>query len=221
MKTFVTLALAAGTAIFLAAPATANVVTLDFTGVATPSNQTTVGGFYNGGTSGDGNTGINYGAAFSPNGLAINSYNGANEPNPGVLFFLSGGAVTIDYAAGFATGFSFFYASNSNASVTVWDGLGATGNMLGSINLANNFVSGCGYCQWDAGGLSFAGIAKSIDFAGGANFVGYDQITFGASTPTSAVPEPGTWALMLAGFGMTGGAMRYHRRRRRLAITYA
>lgn len=222
MNRFAILALATSAAIALSAPATAAVVTLDFTGVATPSNQTTVGGYYNGGTSGDGNSGVNYGVAFSSNALAINSYNGGDEPNPGILFFLSGGAVTIDYAAGFDTGFSFFYASNSNASVTVWDALGGTGNMLATINLANNFNSGCGgYCVWDPIGVNFAGTAKSINFAGGADFVGYDQITFGAATPggTGAVPEPGTWAMMLVGFGMTGAALRY--RRRRVAVTYA
>lgn len=35
----------------------------------------------------------------------------------------------------------------------------------------------------------------------------------------SAVPEPGTWAMMLMGFGMMGAAMRY--RRRSTKIVYA
>ena len=78
----------------VSAPVSASVVVLDFKGVANPSNSTTIGGFYNGGTSGDGNSGVNYGVAFSNNALAINSYNGTNEPDPGILFFLSGGAVT-------------------------------------------------------------------------------------------------------------------------------
>lgn len=37
-----------------------------------------------------------------------------------------------------------------------------------------------------------------------------------SSDAISAVPEPATWALMLAGFGLTGAAMR---RRRRSAVT--
>ena len=40
-------------------------VVLDFSGIATTSNNTTVGGFYNGGTSGNGNTGTNFGVDFS------------------------------------------------------------------------------------------------------------------------------------------------------------
>lgn len=39
---------------------------------------------------------------------------------------------------------------------------------------------------------------------------------FGALTP---VPEPGTWALMLGGFAMSGGAMRARARRRTLSMT--
>lgn len=34
-----------------------------------------------------------------------------------------------------------------------------------------------------------------------------------------AVPEPATWAMMIAGFGLTGAAMR--RRKTRVAVTYA
>ena len=36
---------------------------------------------------------------------------------------------------------------------------------------------------------------------------------------TGAVPEPATWAMMIAGFGLVGGAMR--RRKTRIAVTYA
>lgn len=41
----------------------------------------------------------------------------------------------------------------------------------------------------------------------------------GVRAVPSAVPEPATWALMLVGFGMVGGAARY--RRRSAKITYA
>jgi hypothetical protein len=32
-------------------------------------------------------------------------------------------------------------------------------------------------------------------------------------TPVPSVPEPGTWAMLLLGFGMTGWTIRLHRRR--------
>jgi PEP-CTERM motif len=225
MKTTLKILLASS-AMAMATSASAAVVVLDFTGVATTNNVTAVGGFYNGGTSGDGNTGTNYGAAFSNNALAINAYNGCCEPgtpSKGILFFTSGGAVTIDYAAGFDTGFSFVYSSNTNAFIRVYDGLGATGNVLATLNLTQQANTGCApgstgfYCNWTAIGVSFSGIAKSIDFGGGANFVAYDDITFGSATP-GAVPEPATWAMMIGGFGMVGGAMRY--RRRKTAVSF-
>ncbi len=42
---------------------------------------------------------------------------------------------------------------------------------------------------------------------------------FGDGVTVGSVPEPGTWAMMLLGFGMMGAAMRY--RRRETAVTYA
>ena len=43
----------------------------------------------------------------------------------------------------------------------------------------------------------------SIDFGGTANYIAYDDVTFGSITP--GVPEPSTYALMalgLAGIGL-------------------
>lgn len=201
----------AGLLVAGASTASAAVVVLDFQGVASPSNSTEVGGFYNGGVSGDGNSGTNYGVAFTSNAVAINSYNGTNEPNPGILFFLSGGSVTMDYAAGFTNGFSFFYASNSEASVTVYDGVGGTGNVLATLALAINYSDTCSFCVWTPIGVSFAGIGKSIDFAGGADHVAYDNITFGSAIAGGGVPEPASWAMLIVGFGLVGAATRYRR----------
>ena len=44
-----------------------------------------------------------------------------------------------------------------------------------------------------------------------------DNLTFASSTVTAAVPEPATWAMMIAGFGLVGGAMR----RRSTKIAFA
>lgn len=48
----------------------------------------------------------------------------------------------------------------------------------------------------------------------------YDDMIIRA-TVTSAVPEPQTWALMLAGFGFVGGAMRASRRKAKISVSYA
>lgn len=37
----------------------------------------------------------------------------------------------------------------------------------------------------------------------------------------AAVPEPATWAMMIGGFGMIGGAMRYRRRKAQVSFTAA
>lgn len=37
----------------------------------------------------------------------------------------------------------------------------------------------------------------------------------------TAVPEPATWAMMIGGFGMVGGAMRYRRRKTQIAFATA
>lgn len=53
---------------------------------------------------------------------------------------------------------------------------------------------------------------------GGAD--GIARVTFGAP-PVSAVPEPATWAIMVGGFGLVGGAMRSARRRKGAALRAA
>ena len=56
----------------------------------------------------------------------------------------------------------------------------------------------------------------------GSNFVGYvdnvaavrgsDQIVLNFELAATAVPEPASWAMMISGFGLVGGAMRTRRR---------
>jgi PEP-CTERM motif len=43
------------------------------------------------------------------------------------------------------------------------------------------------------------------------DFFGFDNVWLSSA---SAVPEPGTWGMMIGGFGCLGGALRVHRRRR-------
>jgi hypothetical protein len=209
--------------------ASATTVVLDFEGVnATyPSGFAQVLEFYNGGTSSDGTTGTNYGVSFGSNALALclnteaitcsNSSRGGLAPgsDKGALFFLEGEATVLDYAAGFTTGFSFFYSmiAENDGVVSVYDGLGGTGNLLGTITLAVTPTGACpgfggAYCPYVAAGVAFDGTAKSIVFAGVANFVAFDDVTFGSDTPGGVIPEPATWAMMILGFGLVGAAAR-------------
>lgn len=201
MKTLKKLAVAAALAASL--PAFADIVVLDFEGIAAPGTNAPIGNYY-----------ASLGVSFNDDALAINGYNGSNEPTPtSVLFFLSGSAATLNYANGFDTGFSFYFSSNSdNGMVTVYDGLNSTGNVLAQLALPKQANTNCPpgsvgyYCNWTAIGVAFAGTAKSIDFAGAPNYIAFDNVTFGSDTPV--VPEPSTYALMALGLAGIGFAAR-------------
>jgi len=216
MRRLFALLLAVG--LFYAAPASAAVIVLDFEGAG---DEAQLLNFYNGGTDSQGNSGVNYGIQFGSNALSIidvdagGTGNIANEPSPStVLFFLTGTAI-LNFAPGFDTGFSFFYTSSTAATVNVFDGLNATGTLIGTITLAAQFNQNCvgdpngSFCNWTPIGVSFLGIARSIDFGGTVNQTAYDNITFGSATPGDNVAEPAT--LTLLGLGLAG--LAFWRRR--------
>ena len=222
---FIKSAVAAAALAAVIAPASAAVVSLDFEGINNtyPSGYANILEFYNGGTSSDGTTGTNYGISFGDNALAIclnslsvscsNTSRGGLAPGSekGALFFLSGDQTFMNVAAGFDTGFSFNYVSLTYAgAVNVFDGANGTGTILATLNLTPNAGScpgyGAGFCPFSPKGVSFLGVAHSIGFAGVANQIVFDDVTFGSITP--GVPEPETYALMLAGLATVAAITR-------------
>ena len=203
---FIKSALGAASLAAVMAPALAAPVVLNFEGIA---DLSPVGNFYAG-----------VGVTFSPATLALidadagGSGNFANEPSAStVMFFLDANNAILTYAAGFTTGFSFFYSSSTAASVNVWSGLNATGTLLGTLNLnaqfnGNNCVGDPNgqFCNWTAVGVGFSGTAMSIDFGGTANQTGFDDITFGSVTP--GIPEPSTYAMLALGLAGIGFVAR-------------
>ncbi len=193
-------------------------IVLTFEGVG---DGAAIGNFYNGGTDSQGHAGTNYGISFSSSALGLidTAHGGtgdfSGEPSAStVLYFPSAASAILNYSAGFDTGFSFFYTSSAAAVVNVFSGLNGTGALLGSAPITAQYNTNCsasskaGYCNWTASGVSFAGVARSISFGGAANNTAFDNVTFGSATATGAVPEPATWAMMILGFGVVGGAMR-------------
>ena len=188
----------------------AGTTVLDFEGIG---DDVPVGNYYNGGG------GTNYGIAFSSNTLALiqsssgGSGNFCNPPSPVTAFFFISGVAVMDVAAGFTTGFSFYYTSSQPITIYVWDGTSGTGNMLngpsGTTFPANyNTGSGCPcqtgtWCHWDPVGVSFAGTAKSVTFSGAQNQCAFDNVTFGSATPGGGggtIPTISQWGLIILGF---------------------
>jgi hypothetical protein len=212
----------------------ANVVVLNFEGIAAyPWDSTTlfVQNYYDGGAASNGNIGPNFGVTFDAPALVIclntpgtvcsnTSRGGLGDPGSqlGALFFLTSNSITMDVAGGFDTGFSFNYtAINVGGSVSVYDGPGGGGTLLGSFVLPTT-ASGCdpayaaGFCPFFPVGVGFAGTAQSVVFAGVGNQIVFDDITFGSATPGPGVPEPST--ITLLGLGLATGLGGMIRRRR-------
>jgi len=72
----------------------------------------------------------------------------------------------------------------------------------------------------------------AVSSSGGRSYVGFEDLSllrtdrdyndlifsFTNTAAAAAVPEPATWGLMLAGFGLVGGAARYRNRKTSVAI---
>jgi len=129
----------------------------------------------------------------------------ANAPSPlGVAMAQLDGvtntAAYMNVAGGVTGGLSFFYSSPEavTGAIKAYSGLNGTGTLLGTVNLGANTAD---YTTWSKAYLGFSGTAMSFELTNSANLVGLDNI--------AAVPEPSSFALLLA-----GGALLVARRRR-------
>lgn len=139
----------------------------------------------------------NFGAGQNPTTSIILTASG-NEGFDGTLA-----------AAAFALGFNV-YLNDSPFTVSFFNGVTALGVLTfdSPPDPGNNF--GFAGITTDVGVTSFR-----IQATNGENVnTGVDNIRIQSS---AAVPEPGTWALMLLGFGAVGGSLRFRRSRRKLA----
>ena len=175
---------------------TSGVITLNFEGLL---NDEPILDYYNGLYGGFGTgPGPNYGISFGADSQAVISYaaggTGSFSGNPSgvtTASFSTGTGVWMNATKGFSNGFSFYYSNYTAGTVTVYDGLNGTGNVLKTISLpptqtsADCPVTTAQFCRWQQSNNSFSGIARSVSFSGAVNAIGFDNITIGAGVATS------------------------------------
>jgi len=142
---------------------------------------------------------------------------GTSTPNficSGVGFSINcSDPVFLDFTAP-VSGLSFLAVGDNDKGVIGTASVFAGASLLGSVDIIGDGAPFDAPILVDLTG--FSGITRleitTTDLAG----LGYDDFTFkpGRSSPT---PEPASWALMLAGFGSIGGALR---KSRRIAVAF-
>lgn len=175
------------------------VVVLDFEGLG---NFDPINNFYNGGTSGQGYSGTNHAIGFSSSSLSIidsdagGGGNIANEPSPSTVLFFLGADPILNIPAGFTVGMSFYYSTATpGGAVSVYSGLNGTGALLGSVSLPILPLGSAGgdpsgfYDTWGVAFAGFAGTGYSAVFSGVANFIAFDDLTFGSIVPGCDDPD--------------------------------
>ena len=209
MKTLLALAVAASGVSAMAASGY-QPITIDFKGV---NSFDSIGAYYHSDTDTAGNSGSDYGVAFTPAALglandAVDTYF-VNAPSPLNVMFASDTSAFMNVAAGFVNAASFYYSSTTSApnAIQIFSELNGGGSLLGSFSLNQNTPQNCtgaAYCNFEKTTVMFAGLAKSISFGGNSGNVAFDDVTI---TP---VPEASTYAMLALGLGAIG---LYARRR--------
>jgi hypothetical protein len=169
------------------------------------------------------------------------SYNFNSTGGPGSAVFDINGFVSLD---GFGNGYTDIFTLYLNAapiySASFDLGGGGTNTVFfkpaGATETATSFGAPPPGQPSFLGGL--ASLFVPLSFANGSNtltfdYTGGDQglgdeawgisnlVVTGVGREVGGVPEPSTWAMMLLGFGLLGGALRAASRRNERAVSYA
>ncbi len=175
-------------------------LTLTMEGLA---NQEEILNYYTGGLGSAGSgPGPNYGITFGTGARALISsaaggtgnFSGNPSGNTAADFVKGGGSVIMNVLRRlYRRGFSFYYANATSGSgaVTLYDGANGTGNILATLLLSptgsNCNSSQFAYSCWVAEGVSFGGIAESVDFGNAIQVALFDNFTIGSPTPGGAL----------------------------------
>jgi hypothetical protein len=208
--------LTALTAMSFAGGANAAQILLDFEGssqsTAPGSTAVAIDGFYNGGTDSGGSSGTNFGVSFT--NANFDSTSQFTQPGFNItssIAYMPATPLTLTSQIAFTSlAFDRFFFGGDNV-VNVFSGANGTGTLLATATFGQNCFPACTAARES---LSFAR-ALSVQFSPNANGTGIDNVALGA------VPEPATWAMMIGGFGMVGGAMRSARRKQKVTVSYA
>ncbi|UZK67721.1 PEPxxWA-CTERM sorting domain-containing protein [Sphingomonas sp. M1-B02] len=141
----------------------------------------------------------------------------------------SGGSelgIEVTNGRGFVAGTSNYFDISSaiNYSVVTLAGLTTTEFSIAN-SVFRDFIAGAASAGYFSGGYTPQNVrlnlsqSLSYSVAGGASYGSERLGSFSVAAPTSAVPEPTTWAMMLLGFGVVGSAMR--RRKVRVKAAFA
>jgi hypothetical protein len=141
-------------------------------------------------------TGFRTAAGFGNPSLPNLAYNSAAD-----------GVAVFTYAAGF-TSLNFSAGVFSDALVRVYAGPGGLGELLATVLITNPPANPFAFAPY---AVPFAGTARSVVLSGVSQAVGWDDVTI--TTADGAIPEPATWAMLIAGFGLVGAAVRGRRKR--------
>ena len=151
------------------------------------------------------------GSALTSGGafLGVNPVSIAAPEGPWTFSLASGGILTV--VDGYDSGdvFEMFNAGSSLGS-TVSASLDSVDCDNDITACLNNPSISKGFFALGAGDQSITGIATASPFGGGSAF-------FMVAGVSGALPEPASWAMLVAGFALAGVAMR----RRRMAVSFA
>ncbi|HEY9234790.1 MULTISPECIES: PEPxxWA-CTERM sorting domain-containing protein [Phenylobacterium] len=186
-------------------------VTFTSTDAGLPAGQQMVWDF-------DGVEGAGYGVSFTagsgPRAVAAGSSSDAAPP-PGATGFYAavlGGGEMLLTTPGIAA-LSFFMGSPDNYNSIRFNYSDGSFDTLTGIELAAGAFNG----DQSIGRrmtYQFEKSVTSVLFSSSQNSFEFDNI----ATLSSAVPEPATWAMLIAGFGLAGSAIRSRRQKAALAL---
>lgn len=207
-------------AITLAAAGAANAAT--FAVQTTPGQVAAVTGLSGGSTVSFDDLATGQHGSISSGGVTITSSSGslyvssdyAGAYNTFGQSLTNNGYMIGDFTFDFATpvnGFGFFFgASDDPWTLRAYD---SANNLLETLLISPVNGSNAG----DFFGILANGVTRATLTGPGSDHVFLDNFTTGGAGPISAVPEPATWAMMIAGFGLAGAAIRGRRRREAFA----